>query len=99
MTIPYVQGQSEVIKRILKSLDVQIVFRPLKTLRMMISRPKDHTPTLLQILVVCNISCQGCYSSYVDQTGRNLEQCMKEYKTAVKQQNVLPSSALAEHVC
>ena len=32
-TIPYVQGQSELISRILHTLDIQVVFRPLTTIR------------------------------------------------------------------
>ena len=36
-------------------------------------------------------------SSYVGQTGQNLQQWVKEHQRAVKQQNV-STSALAEHV-
>ena len=96
VTIPYVQGQSEAIRWILRSLDIQVIFRPLTTLRRMISRPKDPLPVFSQTGVVYNISCQDCSSSYVGQTGRSLQQCIKEHQRAVQQQNT-STNALAEH--
>ena len=71
VTIAYVQGQSEAIKRVLRTLEIQVVFRPLTTLRKMISRPKDLTSILSQSGVVYGISCQDCCSCYVGQTCRN----------------------------
>ena len=96
VTIPYVQGQSEAIRRIIRSLDIQVIFRPLTTLRKMISRPKDPTSIFSQTGVVYNISCQECSSSYVGQTGRSLQQRIREHKRAVQQQNI-STNALAEH--
>ena len=42
-TIPYIQGQSESIKKILSYVRIQTVFRPLTTLRKLLSKPKDAT--------------------------------------------------------
>ena len=41
IAIPYVQGQSQSIKRILSLLGIEISFRPQNTLRKILSRPKD----------------------------------------------------------
>ena len=96
VTIPYVQGQSEAIRRILRSLDIQVIFRPLTTLRRIISRPKDPLPVFSQTGVVYNISCQDYSSSYVGQTGPSLQQRIKEHQRAVQQENT-STNALAEH--
>ena len=80
----------------LRSLDIQVIFRSLTTLRRIISRSKDPLPVFSQTGVVYNISCQDCSSSYVGQTGRSLQQRIKEHQRAVQQQNT-STNALAEH--
>ena len=42
VTMPYIQGQSEAIKGILSPLGIQTVFRPLTTLRKVLSKPKEN---------------------------------------------------------
>ena len=42
LTLPYIKGLSEAVRRILTPLDVKVVFRPLNTLRKMLIHPKDH---------------------------------------------------------
>ena len=74
IALPYVQGQSESIKRILSPLGIEIAFRPQNTLRKILSRPKDIIPTTMKSGVVYQISCQDCAESYIGQTGRNLSQ-------------------------
>ena len=41
--IPYIQGQSEDIRRVLKDLDIQTCFTPVSTLRQMLSHPRHNT--------------------------------------------------------
>ena len=90
--IPYVQGQSESIKRVLSPL------RPQNTLRKILSRPKDTIPTTMKSGVVYHISCQDCAASYIGQTGRNLSQHITEYRRAVKKMDTF-FSAMSVHVC
>ena len=78
VTIPYVQGQSEAIRRILRSLDIQVIFRPLTTLRRIISRPKDPLPVSSQTGVVYNISCQDCSSARQVEVYNNASKNTKE---------------------
>ena len=95
--IPYIQGQSEAIRRVLKDLDIQTCFTPVSTLRQMLSHPKDPIPTMKKSGVVYRIPCADCDKSYVGQTGRNLSVRIKEHKKAVETFNT-DTSALAEHV-
>ena len=95
--IPYIQGQSEAIRRVLKYLDIQTCFTPVSTLRQMLSHPKDPIPTMKKSGVVYRIPCADCDKSYVGQTGRNLSLWIKEHKKAVETFNT-DTSALAEHV-
>ena len=81
--IPYVQGQSEAIRRVLNDLDIQTCFTPVSTLRQMLSHPKDPIPTM-KSGVLYRIPCADCDKSYVGQTGRNLSLQIKEYKKAVE---------------
>ena len=87
--IPYIQGQSEAIRRVLKDLDIQTCFTPVSTLRQMLSHPKDPIPTMKKSGVVYRIPCADCGKSYVGQTGRNLSLRIKEHKKAVETFNTL----------
>ena len=58
VTIPYIQSQSEAIRRILSPIGILTVFRPLTTLRKLLSKPKDKIPTLTKSGVVYEIPCQ-----------------------------------------
>ena len=98
VTIPYIQGQSEAIKRILSPLGILTVFRPLTTLRKILSKPKDKIPALTKSGVLYEVSCQECNATYIGQTGRNLSQRLKEHQRAVKKMDTF-SSAMSEHVC
>ena len=44
LTLPYISGLSEAIRRILNPLEVKVVFCPLRTLRHMLVHPKDPVP-------------------------------------------------------
>ena len=52
VSIPYVKGTSEAIRRILAPLDIKTTFRPNNTLRQMLVHPKDPTP-LQEKQVLC----------------------------------------------
>ena len=97
VTLPYVQGQSEAIRRILQKLNITTSFKPVTTLRQILSHPKDPIPTLNKTGVVYRIPCADCDGSYVGQTGRTLGQRIKEHRKAVSSFNT-DTSALAEHV-
>ena len=94
--LPYVQGLSESLRRILSPLEIRVCFRPHRTIRQLLSRPKDLVPDLQRSGVVYSIPCASCPAKYIGQTGRRLCQRLDEHKRAVKGAD-FNSSALAEH--
>ena len=91
------KGLSEAIKCVLTPLGVKVVFRPLRTLRQTLVRPKDRVPIEERKGVVYSIPCVECSSVYIGQTGRRLKQRISEHRRALKNGDV-QMSALAEHV-
>ena len=95
--LPYIQGLSDTIKRILfNDVGIKTIFRSATSLRQILSHPKDPIPDLSKSGVVYRIPCMDCEASYVGQTLRNLDQRLKEHKRAVITGDT-SSSALAEH--
>ena len=96
VVLPYVQGVFESIRRILLPLQVRVCFKPVRTLKQLLSKPKDHIPDLQKSSVVYKIPCAECPASYVSQTGQRLDLHLEEHKKAVRIAD-FNSSALAEH--
>ena len=86
ITLPYVQGLSEPIRRVLEDLNIKVRFRPNCTLRQMLVKPKDAVP----------IPCKDCPKTYIGQSKRSLQCRMKEHERAVKNGD-FNGSAIAEH--
>ena len=63
----------------------------------MLVHPKDPMPTEKKSGVVYRIPCGSCPQTYIGQTGRTLEQRLKEHTKAVRDENI-DTSGLAEHV-
>ena len=85
------------IKRILhKDLGIKTIFTPTRSLRQILSHPKDPIPMLHKSGVVYRIPCKDCEKSYVGQTLRTLNRMIKEYQRSVIIGDC-DSSALAEH--
>ena len=98
ITIPYIQGQSESIRRILSPLVIEVFCLATKHLKKILSRPKDTIPTTMKFGEVYQISCQDCIASYIGQTDRNLSQRITEHRRAVKKLDIFLST-MSEHVC
>ena len=95
--VPYIQGLSESIKRILhKDLGIKTIFTPTRSLRQILSHPKDPIPMSHKSGVVYRIPCEDCEKSYVGQTLRTLDRRIKEHQRSVITGDC-DSSALAEH--
>ena len=52
LTLPYIGGLSEAVRRVLRPLDIKMAFRPLHTLRHQLVQPKDPVPKDQQAGVV-----------------------------------------------
>ena len=84
VTLPYVRGVSEAIRCILTPLGVKVSFRPNVTLRQLLVRPKDRIPESEATGVVYQVPCASCPATYVGQTGRRLNQWLREHRRAVE---------------
>ena len=96
ISLPYIQGISEGIRRILSHLDIKVSLHPHLTLCCMLTKPKDPVPFDYRKGIIYKISCKDCPQSYVGQSGRSLLHRIKEHKRAVSQGDC-NASALAEH--
>ena len=80
----------------LSSANINVYFKPLTTLRHMISRVKDRISTLQKSDVVYCTPCRTCSIVYVWQSSWLIKTRVDEHKAAVKYGNVV--SAVMEHV-
>ena len=97
LTLPYIRGLSETIRRILGPLDIQVAFRPHSTLKRQLVHPKDPVPMDQRTGAVYQIPCSECPNVYVGQSGRTLKHRLSEHRRALQKEDVA-ASALAEHV-
>ena len=84
------------LKDVLKDLNITTSFRPMTSLRKVLSHPKDPLPPSTRSGVIHQITCHDCDKFYVGQIGRTLLQRVKEHQRAVKTMN-MDNSVLAEH--
>ncbi|KAK3751073.1 hypothetical protein QZH41_001914 [Actinostola sp. cb2023] len=94
--LPYVQGTTERIKRVLESHRIEVCVKPLTTLRHILSKPKDPLPKEKKTGVIYSIPCGECETFYIGETGRSLATRQKEHQSYVRL-NKTNKSALAEH--
>ena len=97
LTLPYLGGLSESLRRVLSPLAIQVTFRPFRTLRQELVHPKDPVPINRRKGVVYSIPCAECSRAYIRQTGRSLDHRLQEHCRALKNGDVA-ASAIAEHV-
>ena len=79
VTIPYVRGVSEGLRRILVKKGIQVHFKPSNKLRDLLVAPKDKISKDDQCNVIYKVSCSDCPASYVGETGRSLGTRMSEH--------------------
>ena len=84
VTLPYVQGLSEPIRRMLEEADIRVRFKPNTTLRKILVKPKDPVPVERRTGIVYQIPCSDCSQTYVGQSGRTIVDRIKEHQRAVK---------------
>ena len=96
VTIPYIQGVSEALTRILSDIIVQVHMKPFRTLRRILSHPKNRIPDDDKSSIVYKINCHDCDASYVGEMGRALKTCVSEHCRAMGKRD-FSASALAQH--
>ncbi|XP_072023472.1 uncharacterized protein [Amphiura filiformis] len=73
ITLPYLEGTSEQLRRVFKTAGVPTAFKPYRTLRQTLVSPTDKVDKLKQSGTVYEISCSDCDAMYIGETGRKLE--------------------------
>ena len=73
VTLLYISGLSESIRRVLPPLAIQVTICPFRTLRQELVHPKDPVPANHRKGVLYSIPCAECPRTYIGQTGRSFE--------------------------
>ena len=92
VTLPYVQGTSEALRRILTKHGVQVHLKPYNTLRQFLVNPKDPKPKEDMAGAIYYIPCGECDASYVGETERPFKKRLQEHKRPSNK-----SSPVVEH--
>ena len=95
-SIPYVQGTSEKIRRVLNEAGVGVAMRPVHTIRHVLPSPKDPYTSEDKSCIIYQIPCSDCDYVYIGQTKRGLKSRLADHKRATGK--LRPElSALCEH--
>ena len=94
VVLPYLQGTTERIGRILSKHNIRVIFKPQKKIAQLLPNPKDQRPSL-ETPGVYKIPCV-CGKVYIGETGRKISTRIKEHQRCAKY-NHFSQSALAEH--
>ena len=95
--IPYVQGVSEAVSRILRPLDIRTVGRANKVKWSLMKGAKDVLPREQQPGAIYALGCQGCPGVYIGETKRTAKQRTKEHRMHTRLGHP-KLSAVASHV-
>ena len=98
VSIPYIKGTSEHIRRIFGERDIWIVFKTTNTLFFpLLSHPKDTVTLQKRSGVVYSIPCKDFPSVYIRETGLWLSTRLQQHKEATRKGDT-DKSAVAKHV-
>ncbi|BHF74006.1 hypothetical protein SprV_0401709000 [Sparganum proliferum] len=93
--LPYIDGVSEAVSRLLRPLGIGIAHRPESTIRNLVMRPKTPLPRGETTNVIYRIQCSSCEMNYIGETGKRLQIRVGEHMRAVRRMD--PLSVVAEH--
>jgi hypothetical protein len=77
ISLPYIQGTTDRISKLLAKKNIKTIFKPFKTLKQLFRSAKDKTDPMLG-LGVYQIPF-SCRKSYIGQTGRTFKAQIKEH--------------------
>ncbi|KAL9960202.1 hypothetical protein ACROYT_G033624 [Oculina patagonica] len=83
--LPYIKGITEPLTRILKSHDIRVTNKPIKTLQQEFPVPKFRPRVDDQCNVVYKIPCASCPWNYIGETKRSFSTRRKEHIRNTKQ--------------
>ena len=84
VTLPYVQGVTESVQRILKHHDITSAVRPHRNLRQILVHPKDKVEDKHKTDCVDQIPCKTCNMCHIGETGRTFGTRLEEHKKEVE---------------
>ena len=87
-------GCPQSIHRVLSHLDIRAAFHPFWTLAQELVHPNNPVPELLRNGVVYTILCDQCLRCYVGQSGRSLEQRLREHRRTLRKGGCWPRRLL-----
>ena len=96
-TLPYVQGITEKIRRILKEAGIKVAMKPARKIAKFLPSPKDPLSIEDRSCLIYQVPCADCDYVYIGQTKRDLNTRLAEHKRSIKFQRP-EKSALCEHV-
>ena len=83
MTIPYIPGLSDKLKRIANKYNIRTTFKTDNTLRSILTKTKPHNEDQNSKNCVYSISCE-CGTRYIGETGRPLHVRVREHQNYLK---------------
>lgn len=78
--IPYCKGTSEAVRRVLASLKVRTVMKPLKVKWRIMRGAKDTIPPKEDPGIVYAVGCSDCPKVYIGETGRTVKKRIEEHR-------------------
>ena len=73
ITLPYIQGISEQLQRILSQHNIKSTFYTTATLRKILPSPKDPIPTEKKHNIICKLDCQDCDAVYISESKEHIK--------------------------
>ena len=68
--LPYAKGFSERIAKVLRSFNIKVAHKPIRTLSNILKKPKDKIEKEATRGIVYKIKCKDCDCVYIGQTSR-----------------------------
>ncbi|XP_072039459.1 uncharacterized protein [Amphiura filiformis] len=80
VTLPYIEGVTERVQRILRTHNIASSVKPHTSLRRLLVHPKDKVDMDDKTGVIYEIPCHNCPKTYVGETGRRFGTRKKEHR-------------------
>ena len=84
INLPYVEGTSEKLRRILRSHKIRSTFYTEMTLRKLLCKPKDRVATEDKNNIVYEIDCSNCQAVYFSESKQSLKLHSDEHKRCIR---------------
>ncbi len=80
VTLPYISGTSDALRRILIKHNIQVHMKPFNTIRQFLVNPKDPVPKDKVCGAIYYVPCNDCPASYIGETERPFKKRLQEHQ-------------------